>query len=189
MIVEYTRYKIEEGQRLGFEDNYRKALVALELSAYELSRCEEDPSYYVRRIEWDSKDGHLQGFRSSPKFREFFASIQPYVRNIEKMRHCLVVSNKSASGNYIDRFPLLSGGGGGHGPHSFLARTKPINRMSKTGLVSLSWACIGSRTTTCYISSNKWTARSCASTCSCFYAFCLFPFRPHCWAWYSETHL
>ncbi len=39
------------------------------------------------RIEWDSAEGHLQGFRSSPEFREFFANVRPYVGAIAEMRH------------------------------------------------------------------------------------------------------
>jgi hypothetical protein len=39
------------------------------------------------RIEWDSVDGHMQGFRSSPEFRTFFAAIRPYIGDIQEMRH------------------------------------------------------------------------------------------------------
>ena len=41
---------------------------------------------------WDSEEGHLKGFRSSPEFKLFFASVQPYVKDIEEMRHYQVIS-------------------------------------------------------------------------------------------------
>jgi quinol monooxygenase YgiN len=96
MIVEYTRYKIDEQRRATFEKAYKKAVESLAASshclAYEFSHCTEDPEQYVLRIEWDSEEGHLKGFRSSPEFRSFFASIQPYVKDIEEMRHYQVIA-------------------------------------------------------------------------------------------------
>jgi quinol monooxygenase YgiN len=91
MIVEYIRYKIGEGQEAEFEDAYRRGGDALQVSPhcerYELSRCVEEPDHYVVRIEWDSQEGHLAGFRGSPEFRTFFQAVRPYVDDIEEMRH------------------------------------------------------------------------------------------------------
>jgi hemoglobin len=91
MIVEYIRYQIAEERRAAFEDGYRRAQASLQTSphclAWELSRCVEEPGQYVLRIEWDSAEGHLQGFRRSPEFREFFAAIRPFVGDIQEMRH------------------------------------------------------------------------------------------------------
>ena len=91
MIVEYIRYSIPEADREAFEAAYRRAQAALTRSphclAYELSQCVEDRGSYVLRIEWDSSEGHLQGFRSSPEFREFFANVRPFVGAISEMRH------------------------------------------------------------------------------------------------------
>jgi quinol monooxygenase YgiN len=96
MIVEYTRYKIDEQRRDTFQKAYNHAVEPLSASghclAYEFSHCVEAPEYYVLRIEWDSEEGH-RGFRSSPEFKSFFASIQPYVKDIEEMRHYQVLSS------------------------------------------------------------------------------------------------
>jgi quinol monooxygenase YgiN len=96
VIVEYTRYKIDQERRSAFEKNYKKAGESLAASrhclAYELSHCTEVPDYYTLRIEWDSEEGHLKGFRSSAEFKAFFASVQPYVKDIEEMRHYQVIS-------------------------------------------------------------------------------------------------
>lgn len=91
MIVEYIRYSIPETQSAEFERSYAEAATSLKDSAhclgYELSCCLDDPSSYILRIEWDSVEGHMQGFRNSPEFRRFFAAIRPYVNQITEMRH------------------------------------------------------------------------------------------------------
>lgn len=91
MIVEYVRYTIPAERRGAFEAGYGDAAPALDASphclAYELARCAEDPTQYVLRIEWDSAEGHLQGFRASPEFRAFLAAVRPFVGDIAEMRH------------------------------------------------------------------------------------------------------
>jgi hypothetical protein len=56
-----------------------------------------DPCAYTVRIEWDSAEGHLQGFRASPEFRSFFAAERPYVDQIEEMRHYEVRTTSSTA--------------------------------------------------------------------------------------------
>lgn len=91
MIVEYTRYKIDETRRAAFLNDYRRATQSLSASknclAHELTQCTEDEAYYVLRIEWDSEEGHLKGFRNSAEFKSFFPLVKPYVNDIEEMRH------------------------------------------------------------------------------------------------------
>ncbi|MDB5971362.1 MAG: hypothetical protein JWQ90_3812 [Hydrocarboniphaga sp.] len=98
MIVEYIRYKLNEqpaesGGSIAdaFEAAYRAAAPSLDASlhclGYELSRCAEEQDRYILRIEWDSVDGHLAGFRRSPEFAPFLAAIRPYIGQIEEMRH------------------------------------------------------------------------------------------------------
>jgi quinol monooxygenase YgiN len=91
MIIEYIRYKIENERHREFEDAYEKAGKSLRASPhcihYELSHCVEEPSSYILRIEWDSQDGHLKGFRTSPEFQKFFEAVRPFYNNIEEMHH------------------------------------------------------------------------------------------------------
>jgi quinol monooxygenase YgiN len=47
----------------------------------------EEPTSFILRIEWDSVEGHMEGFRKSPEFRAFFASVRPFVGQLEEMRH------------------------------------------------------------------------------------------------------
>ncbi|MGB7955779.1 MAG: hypothetical protein WCF23_17535 [Candidatus Nitrosopolaris sp.] len=39
------------------------------------------------RIEWDSLEGHMKGFRSSPEFQVFFEAVKPLFNDIEEMQH------------------------------------------------------------------------------------------------------
>lgn len=91
MIVEYTRYRIDESRRGAFLNDYRKAAESLKASknclAHELTQCTEDEGHFVLRIEWDSEEGHLQGFRNSAEFKSFFPLVRSYVPDIEEMRH------------------------------------------------------------------------------------------------------
>ena len=91
MIVEYIRYKVAPTRAQAFEDAYAAGQSALAASphclGYEVSRCVEEPGSYIVRIEWDSQQGHLQGFRTSHGFRSFFAAVRPFVGDIEEMRH------------------------------------------------------------------------------------------------------
>ena len=90
MTVEYIRYRVP-GDTAELEQAYGRAARFLALAPqcadYELSRCTDEPTSYILRIEWDSADGHMQGFRRSPEFRTFFRHIQPYVGDIQEMRH------------------------------------------------------------------------------------------------------
>ena len=91
MIVEYIRYKIEPERTESFLAAYTEAQESLRASAhclgYELSRCTEAPEQFILRIRWDSAEGHLKGFRSSPQFPPFLQAIKPFIPSIEEMRH------------------------------------------------------------------------------------------------------
>lgn len=91
MTIEYIRYHIDEQTCDAFEMAYAAAAVPLAASAhcnsFELSRCVEEPNRYILRIEWDSRDGHMQGFRGSDEFKAFFAHIRLYVDAIDEMQH------------------------------------------------------------------------------------------------------
>jgi quinol monooxygenase YgiN len=91
MIVEYIRYQIPFEQADEFLQAYGEAQQSLKASShclgYELSRCAEDAESFILRVEWDSADGHLKGFRTSPQFGPFFKPIQGFGRNLREMRH------------------------------------------------------------------------------------------------------
>lgn len=91
MIVEYTCYKVPDDQSKALVDAYKQAKSVLDASPhclrYELSQCNEEPTSYILRIEWDSLNGHLEGFRKSPQFASFFQAVRPFFNDIQEMRH------------------------------------------------------------------------------------------------------
>ena len=91
MTIEYIRYTIDLTKKDDFENAYAAAAEPLAASphclSYELSNCVEEPERYILRIDWDSLDGHMKGFRASSEFREFFTHIKPYVEDIDEMQH------------------------------------------------------------------------------------------------------
>jgi hemoglobin len=91
MIAEYIRYSIPQEESQDLERAYSAAAIWLDQSphclSYELSRCSEDPSQFILRIEWASHDAHLKGFRSSPEFRGFYKEISAFIPHITEMRH------------------------------------------------------------------------------------------------------
>ena len=91
MVVEYIRYAIPAPMAADFEEAYREAGAILAADehclGHEVSRGIEDPDHYVVRIEWDSLEGHEQGFRRSAAFAEFFALVKPFFDAIEEMTH------------------------------------------------------------------------------------------------------
>ncbi|WP_075098002.1 antibiotic biosynthesis monooxygenase [Sandaracinus amylolyticus] len=91
MIVEYVRYRVAPERGALLEQAWREASALLRASphclAYELTRCAKDPARYVVRLEWDSPEGHLEGFRKSAAFAEFVAHVRPFIADIEEMEH------------------------------------------------------------------------------------------------------
>ncbi|MGR6918750.1 antibiotic biosynthesis monooxygenase family protein [[Actinomadura] parvosata] len=91
MVVEYIRYTIPASRAEEFEQAYKAASSVLDADphclSYEIARGVEEPEHYTVRIEWDSIEGHEQGFRRSPRFAEFFAAVKPFFTHIQEMKH------------------------------------------------------------------------------------------------------
>lgn len=91
MVVEYIRYTVALDQADAFEEAYWQAGRVLNgdphCLSHEVTRGVEEPEHFVVRIEWDSVQGHEQGFRSSSQFAEFFAAVRPFFSQIEEMKH------------------------------------------------------------------------------------------------------
>jgi quinol monooxygenase YgiN len=91
MTVEYIRYELAAHAPEEFIEAYTIAADALraapECLAFELTRCEEAPRSFILRIEWQSTEAHLQGFRKGPNFPSFLAAIKPFIAEIAEMRH------------------------------------------------------------------------------------------------------
>ncbi len=91
MIVEYIRYSIEAARSEAFLAAYATGAKVLQADphclSYEVSRGVEEPTHQIVRIEWDSLEGHLEGFRRDAAFAGFFAAVKPFFDDIEEMHH------------------------------------------------------------------------------------------------------
>lgn len=91
MIVEYIRYALTHHDADALIAAYRHAAphldAAPECAGYELARCVEDPKSLILRIDWESAEAHMGGFRRGPHFPPFLAAIKPFVGEIAEMRH------------------------------------------------------------------------------------------------------
>ena len=92
MIVEYIRYEMpdEESQAKlvsGYEDAGKSLQLSPHCLGYELTQCEEDATCFTLRIQWDSTAGHIEGFRRSQEFRDFYRAVAPFLSGIKEMRH------------------------------------------------------------------------------------------------------
>ncbi|GAA2277320.1 hypothetical protein GCM10010149_20850 [Nonomuraea roseoviolacea subsp. roseoviolacea] len=91
MVIEYIRYTVPAERAEEFEQAYKSASGVLDddphCLSYEVARGVEEPEHYTVRIEWDSVEGHEQGFRRSPRFAEFFAAVKPFFGAIQEMKH------------------------------------------------------------------------------------------------------
>lgn len=100
MIVEYIRYAVPDEGAEAFSQAYAKAAEILQADprclGYEVSRCIEAPERFVVRIEWESQEAHLAGFRASPAFADFLALVGPHVDEIEEMEHYAVLTTAPA---------------------------------------------------------------------------------------------
>lgn len=100
MVVEYIRYDVPTDQQQAFIEAYTSAGEELAASTHclrhEISRGVEEPNHFIVRIEWDSVEGHEQGFRKSPEFRAFFAKVKPFFEQIQEMKHYQVLAQGTA---------------------------------------------------------------------------------------------
>ncbi len=91
MIPEILRYRIASDRAAGFIEAYRRAADPLgrspHCSGIEFMRSQQDPELFLIVIRWDSAEGHLNGFRRSEQFRDFFQHVRPYVNDILEMEH------------------------------------------------------------------------------------------------------
>jgi heme-degrading monooxygenase HmoA len=98
MATEIIRYRINAENAQAFETAYQKAEPILQGSrhclGYRLLRGYEEPENWILIIEWDSLEGHEQGFRKEPSFREFFALVKPFFNDIQEMKHYAATRTK-----------------------------------------------------------------------------------------------
>ena len=82
----------QPGQQAAFEDAIARGLstVAVRAKGYQgakVNRGIESPERYVLQIFWDTLEDHTVGFRQSPLFTEWRASVGPFVAAPPHVEH------------------------------------------------------------------------------------------------------
>jgi quinol monooxygenase YgiN len=98
MVVEIIiRYNIPPESAELFIKAYTEAGTYLNRSthclSFEVIKGIEEPNNFIVRIEWDSLEGHMHGFRTGPDFQYFFALVKPFFNAILEMKHYSVIAN------------------------------------------------------------------------------------------------
>lgn len=83
MILEIADIRIHPGRRAEFEQAVRHGLDTVLSKAtgfrkYEVRRSIETPERYMLLIHWDTLEDHTVGFRSSPAYGQWRASVGPF---------------------------------------------------------------------------------------------------------------
>ncbi|QNF33016.1 antibiotic biosynthesis monooxygenase [Adhaeribacter swui] len=89
--VEIIRYAIPPEQQTIFEQAYTEAGILLQNApyclGYELIKGVDEPQNYLLTIYWTSLHDHLNGFRKSASFGQFFNLVRPFYAHIQEMKH------------------------------------------------------------------------------------------------------
>jgi quinol monooxygenase YgiN len=87
MVVEIIRYDIAPESAEQFIKAYKAAGTYLNSSthclSYEVIKGIEEPNHFIVRIEGDSLEGHMQGFRTGPDFKYFYALVKPFFKEVQ----------------------------------------------------------------------------------------------------------
>ena len=75
MILEHACLDVRPGEETCFEQSFAVAQGIIAsmpgFASLRLERCVEQPSRYLRLVEWERLEDHTEGFRGSPRFGEW----------------------------------------------------------------------------------------------------------------------
>jgi heme-degrading monooxygenase HmoA len=81
MVIEIATITVSEGREADFEAAFAVAQRYIAASPharrYQLTRCIEIANRSLLRIEWDSLEGHTEGFRASAAYQQYRALLYP----------------------------------------------------------------------------------------------------------------
>jgi heme-degrading monooxygenase HmoA len=98
MVVEFAHFKAKEGAAESLRDGLRAAQAVIARSpGYMRStfyRGIEEPDAFVVRIEWETIEAHMQGFRQGPLLGEWRGHFMQFVDGPPKMTHFEVFAER-----------------------------------------------------------------------------------------------
>lgn len=96
MIVEIVSLRAKPGEAEKLRDGLRNARnVISEAQGYQASAFHqgiEDPQRFVLRIEWDSVDSHMKGFRDGPLFPQWRSHFAAFLDGAPDMAHFQIIA-------------------------------------------------------------------------------------------------
>ena len=103
MVVQYTRYRVDENRRQAFIDAHREASRHLQFRClrFELTHCTEQGEGYTLRIEWESPED-LRRFAGGTAGNAFRQALSGFARDVQEQRQwdlTDVVQDPLASGS------------------------------------------------------------------------------------------
>jgi heme-degrading monooxygenase HmoA len=88
MVVEYVHSTIPPDQASPFQAAWSDAGRFLDADPHcprhEVAHGVEKPERWIIRIEWDTIDGHEQGFQASPAFLD---AVRPFMGKVDNAQH------------------------------------------------------------------------------------------------------
>lgn len=89
MNVEYIHYQVDAAQQSEFVTAFSQALALLDrdstVLSYELVQNSDDPSKFVVRIEWQSRDSQ-RAYTAKEDFAAFLTLVKPYHGTLVSMQ-------------------------------------------------------------------------------------------------------
>ena len=87
LVVQYTRYRIDENRRQAFLDAHREAGPHLQFRClrYELTHCSDERDWYTLRIEWESVE-ELRRFSGDMAGKAFLQAVNGFAHDIQEQR-------------------------------------------------------------------------------------------------------
>jgi heme-degrading monooxygenase HmoA len=97
MIMEFAQLTIRPGSEGQFEAAFPAAIKVLGGSrgylSHELRRSLESPNRYALIVRWQTIEDHTEGFRGSPAFTQWRASIGPFLESAPVVEHFQAVAS------------------------------------------------------------------------------------------------
>ncbi len=100
MILEAAPLQVRAGQEPAFEAAFLQAQrIIASMPGYRshrLERCIERTGEYLLLVEWDTLEGHEQGFRGSPQYQEWKRLLHHFYEPFPVVSHYAAVDGASS---------------------------------------------------------------------------------------------
>src|SRR5690242_617081 len=100
MVVEHALLPVHPDRQAEFEATFARAVPLISATPgfrrLTLSRSVERPGSYLLLVEWDRLEDHTEGFRGSPRYREWSRLLHPFCDPFPEVGHATAVLSAEA---------------------------------------------------------------------------------------------